>query len=245
MGEQSETERHQVNRWRVCTHVAWVVVVLVILVGMVVPAILKAWEQSNIAYCLQNMRQIELAMIQYAGDYNDKYPSYLNDADEAPQRRLARLLKVNYLNAPKVFHCRSASHAKTPNWTVFGGASITDDSVSIGQVADVYLSVAWCSYGVDPDVEHTASASRAVIADRPDPSAWGPEGRGPGSGNPNANSDNHHRKGQCVAYNDGHVKWGTSCVDDADIDPNIYSYNTSVNRSDDSWVRYGSGPGKP
>jgi len=68
-----------------------------ILAGFFVPAIVSAQESARRAACLNNEKQIMLALIQYAGDHDDKYPE-----------TLGILLKERYLNTHKVFICPSS-----------------------------------------------------------------------------------------------------------------------------------------
>jgi prepilin-type N-terminal cleavage/methylation domain-containing protein/prepilin-type processing-associated H-X9-DG protein len=222
-----------------------VIAIIGILAGFLLPALSKAQEAARRTSCLNNIRQIELGMIQYAMEYNDEYPSALVDNNESPQKRFERLLTLNYLNAPKVFHCPSASYTNAPDTTALGGKTITDPSLTKGTVAGVYLTIDWCSYGVDPKLKHNGSAGRAVLADAPDPASWGPAANSPAVGDPKSNSANHKHDGQNVAYNDGHVKWSPNVRDDAGVDPNIYATDSSINVDDDSNVRYGSGAGAP
>lgn len=214
-----------------------------ILAGFLLPALSKAQESARRASCMNNVRQIELSLIQYAGDYDDEYPSALVDENEAPQRRFARLLKLNYLNAPKVFHCPSADFSTRPDPDNLDALTMADSTEA--SIADVWLSVDWCSYGIDPRVTHTDSAWRAVVADAPDPEYWGPTASSPDPPDGKSNSANHKHDGQNVAYNDGHVKWGATAADDAGNDPNVYGTNKGIAPEDDSNVRYGTGPDTP
>lgn len=221
-----------------------VIAIIGILAGFLLPALSKAQESARRASCLNNVRQVELSMIQYAGDYDDEYPSPLaDDASEGAQVRFARLLKLNYLNAPKVFHCPSAPFNNRPDNTQLSTDTMTDSTED--SIALAYLKIDWCSYGVDPKVKHTASASRAVLADSPDPESWGTTANSPEPPDVKANSNNHKHDGQNVAYNDGHVKWGSTAKDDTGIDPNIYATNSSINAVDDSNVRYGMSANTP
>ena len=218
-----------------------VIAIIGILAGFLLPALSKAQESARRASCLNNIRQVMLAMIQYAGEYDDEFPGEIEDETEAPQNRMARLLKLGYLNAAKVFKCPSAPYEERPDRDDLDGDSLgesTDESI-----ATVYLAETWASYGIDPDVNHTHNASRAVLADKPDPAYWGATANSPESGEDGSNSQNHRGDGQNIAYNDGHVKWSPTCKDDANIDPNIFADNADVNDADDSNVRFGSGAG--
>ncbi len=222
----------------ICFGGLMLVAILGILAGFLLPALSMAHESARRAACLSNVRQITLAMIQYAGEYDDNYPSALVDENEAAQRRFARLLKLGYLSAPKIFKCPSASYDEPPDSFDLDGDSLTDSS--LGSIADVYLNDDWCSYGIDPRVNHTHGASRAVIADRPHSDYWGTGVSSPGAGEDGSNSENHRDDGQNIAYNDCHVKWSPTCKDDCGIDPNVYAKNAEINDIDDSNIDFGT-----
>jgi prepilin-type N-terminal cleavage/methylation domain-containing protein len=221
-----------------------VIAIIGILAGFLLPALSKAQESARRASCLNNIRQVMLSMIQYAGEYDDDYPSPLVDNNESPQKRLSRLLKLGYLNNTKVFHCPSASFTgNRPDMSTLSSTTITDSTVD--SIATTFLMLDWESYGVDPKVNHNAGAGRAVLADKPDPAYWGATANSPAAGTDKSNSANHKSEGQNVAYNDGHIKWGATVKDDSSIDPNIMATDSGINVVDDSNVRYGASANTP
>ena len=129
-----------------------VIAIIGILAGFLLPALSKAQESARRAACLSNIRQVMLAMIQYAGEYDDDYPDEIEgETDAAPQRRFSKLLKFGYLSAAKVFKCPSAGYTDRPdqddldedsievlynvalsgqkNWTVVGKTTLPSNAV--------------------------------------------------------------------------------------------------------------------
>jgi prepilin-type N-terminal cleavage/methylation domain-containing protein len=51
-----------------------VIAIIAILAGMLLPALSKAKEKSQRTYCVNNNKQIALAMMLYTGDANDVMP---------------------------------------------------------------------------------------------------------------------------------------------------------------------------
>ena len=226
-----------------------VIAIIGILAGFLLPALAKAQESARRAACLNNVRQVMFAMIQYSGDWDESFPESLAGGGGA-QNVFARLLKGNYLNAAKVLHCPSSPRmtALTPVG-VTGGLTEAPLEGS-GGIAPMYLATDWCSYGVDSGATHAAPASRAIIADRPDPSFWGTSTGPASSTDALANSNNHNHEGQNVVYNDGHVKWAATIADDSGIDKNFYGpggtgYTGSGTDQNDSFIRYGQSSGTP
>ena len=66
--------------------------------GFMLPALSKAQEAARRTACLNNTRQVGLALFQYAGDHDDAFPE-----------SLGALLKEGYLKNPKVFVCPSSA----------------------------------------------------------------------------------------------------------------------------------------
>jgi type II secretory pathway pseudopilin PulG len=203
--------------------------VLGIFAGFMLPALSKAQEAARRASCMNNVRQIGLAMIQYAGDHDDYFMPlvdaegkihpvvYEKDGemqwDTAALREPARsgfavLFKEGYLTTPKVFICPSSRD-------VMPGETFPTD-FRAADLGKLILAEHNCSYGWDPTKRHSVDATCAIVADKPRET--------PGTeGSADNNSENHNDEGQNVFYNDGHVKWGTTPRPDAGDDPDIYT----------------------
>ena len=83
------------------------------------------------ASCLNHLRQIDMALFQYAGEYDHQYPAPVDasDPEEPAQYRFARLLKLDYLNTEKVFRCPSARGTVRPELDAVDGEGFTDSTL--------------------------------------------------------------------------------------------------------------------
>lgn len=211
-----------------------VVVLAALLTVLFVVAVREAREKALRAWCMKCHRQIGLTMFQYAGDHDDnfmplvdsqgnKVPAVAADgtiSKEPARSGFAVLLKEGYLTTTKLFIC-PASTGRAPEYDWNDVGHYKDIPLK-----DLLLKEDECSFGWDPTKNHSADATCAIVADAPpnDVSLAN-------EGTRKNNSDNHGKRGQCVFYNDGHVKWGTTPVPDSGDDPDIYTgapgYETS------------------
>ena len=217
------------------------------LAALFLTALGRAQEAARRSSCLGEVRYIGLAMFQYAAEYGDKFPPAIDadDSNEPAQYRFAYLLKYRYINSGVVFRCpsnRPRARQDLRDLVDEKSQPATGwETASLESLAKNLLRDDVCSYGVDPEANHYDGATRALVADRPDPRYWGTGVNSPRSGR-GSNSDNHHREGQNIFYNDGHVKWSSTVRDDANVDPNIYATNPDIDPKDDANIDFGHKP---
>jgi len=85
-----------------------VIAIIAIIAAMLLPALSRAREQARRASCLNNIKQILLAVIQYTQDWENMTPnvSWTNNNDYFyPEGVSLVLYKRNYITNPKVFLC--------------------------------------------------------------------------------------------------------------------------------------------
>lgn len=87
--------------------------ILAILAGMLLPALSSAREKARRVQCLNNEKQIALAMQMYTVDHDGKCPRTLDNLRQ-------------YVASEKVFHCPSACTSSEPNYQIFCGTNVTD-----------------------------------------------------------------------------------------------------------------------
>ena len=83
-----------------------VIAIIAILAAILFPVFAKAREKARQASCLSNMKQLGLACMQYAQDYDEKLVSDWFSTTDPNQRWMKRVLP--YCKSTQIFACPSA-----------------------------------------------------------------------------------------------------------------------------------------
>jgi prepilin-type N-terminal cleavage/methylation domain-containing protein/prepilin-type processing-associated H-X9-DG protein len=93
-----------------------VISVIAVLAAILFPVFARAREKARQTSCLENTRQIALATLMYADDFDDCCPAHTggpSDADDWPQ------MLMPYCRNAQIFRCPSAAQGNTSMWGHF------------------------------------------------------------------------------------------------------------------------------
>jgi len=157
-----------------------VIAIIAILAAILFPVFAKAREKARQTACLNNQRQLAVALAMFAQDHKEKFPSATNWHQE---------LASGYGIQGKVFDCPTSSFKGTdgtPDYFFVGGSFLS--GAALGDVTD--------------------PASAPLLGDLVNPASSKPyvdDNGANDAGKAAAKVDARHNKAAVLAYADGHV----------------------------------------
>ena len=182
-----------------------VIAIIAILAAILFPVFARAREKARQASCSSNLKQMSLAMLMYAQDYDEIVPGWKVSGDCNTNTVFQwQHVAYPYIKNQQVFICPSSQ------WQINGAC---------GHLHPLALAMNLpCSYGMNDCPDGNGGSNQLPMAQiiRPaelfmlgeGPSPWRPVDLGANGGTPcNRNWPDVHNGGINVAFYDGHVKW--------------------------------------
>ena len=133
-----------------------VIAIIAILAAILFPVFAKAREKARQTACLNNLKQLSLAVIMYSNDWDENAPGsshpfaiYANDLWPANKFVLLQAMIESYVRAKSMFACPSAPNNAVVYWNgddsrfELGGVPVPDHwaGYSVGYAANVLIQL--------------------------------------------------------------------------------------------------------
>ena len=204
---KSIPSRRGLNRAFTLIELLVVIAIIAILAAILFPVFAKAREKARQSSCASNLKQIGVATLQYAQDYDETYMLGWYTGGYSP-----RTVVDPYIKNTQVFNCPSATFTGTYGWhaalmngramasvvnvagTVMWGDAFTVTAASAGGAPLSWVSNGSADWEMRFPYSPTTLPPSAPVAD----GSWATNYRRPCP---------RHNEGGNFTYIDGHAKW--------------------------------------
>ncbi|NUP98730.1 MAG: DUF1559 domain-containing protein [Armatimonadetes bacterium] len=187
-----------------------VIAIIAILAAILFPVFAKAREKARQSSCASNMKQMGVAALSYAQDYDEKVVPTATGSSSGADAQTFRVLLVPYMKSDQLMQCPSDS-AKAP----IDARGLKPHSYGINTYTGQHIYLNGGTAGTLGNIN--VPAETFLFVDLANPSNLSAAGSSFGytrmwTGDGSWTSDpwrvwDRHNEGTNVTWHDGHVKW--------------------------------------
>jgi len=176
-----------------------VIAIIAILAAILFPVFARAREKARQTSCLSNVKQVELAMLQYAQDYDEFMPRYA-DRDCTGGRKTWDMVIGPYMKNTQILRCPSSTYAVSlgVNYPHISTCAISGTTIlpgaGLAQIKFPAQTMSFC------DTTGYLVYCRVCYPN-------GPRAGEETNRVPVPPKEDRHNEGVNVGYCDGHAKW--------------------------------------